>query len=73
MTPATDGGPAFPSVCMDDPGHPASFPGMALRDYFAAQAPHGAFVKGNGPHAPAEMARNAYRYADAMMAERNRK
>jgi len=28
----------FPSVCLGDPGHPASAPGMTLRDWFAGQA-----------------------------------
>jgi hypothetical protein len=31
--------PAFPSVCMNDPGNPASVSGMSLRDWFAGQAP----------------------------------
>jgi hypothetical protein len=61
---------AFPSVCLGDPGHPASVPGMELRDWFAGQAPHGAFIKGNAPHDPAKMAKAAYAYADAMLAAR---
>lgn len=31
--------PAFPSACLSDPGHPASVPGMTLRDWFAGRAP----------------------------------
>ena len=29
---------AFPSVCLNDPCHEASIPGMTLRDYFAGHA-----------------------------------
>jgi hypothetical protein len=35
MTQRTDGGPAFPFT---DSASPREYPGMTLRDYFAAQA-----------------------------------
>lgn len=65
---------AFPSVCMDDPGHPASVPGMTLRDWFAGQiiaglaaAPMGKFPD----HTDQEsIAQDAFLIADAMLAER---
>ncbi|KQN13812.1 MULTISPECIES: hypothetical protein [unclassified Sphingomonas] len=71
MTPA-DGGAAFPSVCLDDPGHPASMPGMSLRDWFAGQALTGIVcdpkiaTETNARFIP-EL---AYALADAMLRER---
>ena len=35
---SVDNPPAFPSVCLNDPRHEASVPGMTLRDWFAGQA-----------------------------------
>jgi len=69
-----DGGPAFPNVCMNDPCHPSSEPGMTLRDWFAGRALTGmlAAERGDVP----EMitiegyARDAFRIADAMLAAR---
>jgi hypothetical protein len=78
----SDGGPAFPLpftedtdlrgdrcyTTADDIGHG----GMSLRDYFAGQALAG-FVRSRwrGATLPAEAAAaQAYRYADAMLAER---
>lgn len=67
---------AFPSVCLSDPGHPASVPGMTLRDHFAGQALMGNLANDlDGPAGKMEdiakhFARMSYLYADAMLAER---
>lgn len=72
MSAPVDGGAAFPSVCLDDPGHPASVPGMSLRDWFASQALGFGFdwsnVHETGGYA--EAAQVAYEIADAMLAAR---
>lgn len=62
------------------PHNPPAFPvqweyaanetGMSLRDWFASNAPHGAFVKGTGVQDPKNMAVAAYVWADAMLAAR---
>ena len=63
---------AFPSVCRNDPGHPASVPGMTLRDWFAGQ-----FIMGwrhsSVTHTHEHIAAEAYRTADAMLAAREQK
>lgn len=57
--------------------------GLTIRDYFAAQAMHGLLVHQpvNDPHEAnrgklfaysATLSREAYQYADAMLAERNK-
>lgn len=76
MTPA-DGGAAFPSVCLGDPGHPSSLPGMSLRDWFAGQALAGMMANANIPFSadyaecePAQIASAIYDIADASIAER---
>lgn len=62
----TEGGSAFPGG--DGFGQ---FPGMTLRDWFAGQALQGIIILG---HYPAdEAAQRAYDYANAMVAERNKK
>jgi hypothetical protein len=57
------------------PAIPAQ-PGMTLRDYFAAQALTGYIAAFSGPHcnfpAADAAATRAYKYADAMIAERNK-
>lgn len=81
--------PAFPSVCLGDPGHPASSPGMSLRDWFAGQALSEAYrqvsaewdnkliTKPYGATAanwiPLHIAGAAYQIADAMLAARSPK
>lgn len=83
MNPYRDGGPAFPRPASVDPTNgtlpdgdeviPCQ-PGMTLRDWFAGQAIAGLIsaYAGEGvalPHAT-DAARDAYCYADAMLASR---
>lgn len=64
---------AFPSVCMNDPGHPASAPGMSLRDWFAGQALVGFIASpALASLAANEIAADAYALADAMLAARTK-
>lgn len=35
---ADESPPAFPSVCLSDPGHPSSVPGLSKREWFAGMA-----------------------------------
>ena len=69
------GGPAFPTGTGVTPYNP----GMTLRDYFAAKAMQGMFANPEDIHNPyqetydeyvAEIARCAYKQADAMMKAR---
>lgn len=69
--------PAFPSVCLSDPGHPASIPGMTLRDWFAGQVLPAAAQEPpkfdqSMEDASAALARLSYRVADAMLVQRAR-
>ncbi len=63
---------AFPSVCMGDPGHPASVPGMTLRDWMAGQALVGGMANADDYNfaTPDQCAVMAYQIADAMLAAR---
>ena len=73
---AGDGGPAFPFREQDGEGGYERFPGMSLRDYFAAAALQGLSANNCYPIANltvSEMAVLAYRQADAMLAARERK
>lgn len=76
------GGPAFPREdyqCNGDPGriHGLGQEGMTMRDYFAAKALQG-WLASYGPDMPHpaqngaehDVARNAYKLADAMLAAR---
>ncbi len=75
---------AFPSVCLGDPGHPASVPGMTLRDWFAGQAIAAVVAATSaGQHFPGEgwederpiherMADDAFKIADAMLLQREK-
>jgi hypothetical protein len=73
---ARDDGPAFPrqqfrGSSFDD--FDAGSEGMSLRDYFAAKALIGLFeFHGSGLLSEQEMAEAAYRFADAMLAEREK-
>lgn len=65
------GGPAFPTGAQED-RHGDFIPGdegMTLRDYFAAVALPAVMAVFRQPEA---VAAEAYRYADAMIAERKR-
>jgi hypothetical protein len=64
-----DGGPAFPNVCMNDPCHPSSEPGMSLRDWFAGQALAGMLAEQRWVDS-CIAAQWAFEYADAMLAAR---
>lgn len=83
MTEKDDGGRAFPSEYYIEPsehyqGGTRRFPGMSLRDYFAAAALQGQLsmhahsFSPNDFLAPDIISRRAYQYADAMIAERNK-
>ena len=65
MNKIKDGGPAFPK----NYGIPNE--GMTLRDYFAAKALQ-AHITNNLNLRPEDVAKWAYRYADAMLVERER-
>lgn len=68
-----DGGPAFPLQSIG-PDFAAGYAGMTLRDYFAAKALVGFMGSGDADWAerPESFAREAYRMADAMLAEREK-
>ena len=70
--PINDGGPAFP-MGYHPAGNSADHFGMTLRDYFAAAA-----LQGNIAHPEVtgnrdDIARDAYKYADAMLKAREAK
>ena len=69
-----DGGQAFPFRDADGEGGFMTFPGMTLRDYFAAAAMQGllAYPIPSNP-TPDVIAEWAYEQADAMLAARQRK
>jgi hypothetical protein len=62
---AVKGGDAFPTT-------PTAFPGMTMRDYFAAQAMQGFATNPDWsfPEGAIGMAVTAYAWADAMLKER---
>jgi hypothetical protein len=68
MKTLADGGPAFPVTT--DHGSVYPLPGMTLRDYFAAAALQGSLAQGPDHNPPSAWAYDAYKYADAMLAER---
>jgi hypothetical protein len=69
-----DGGQAFPFLDADGEGGFMTFPGMTLRDYFAAAAMQGMLADPEaGRVALKSLAEEAYLYADAMLAARERK
>jgi hypothetical protein len=73
------GGPAFPLPAYEDwdGSQVIGQDGMTLRDYFAAKAMQGSIGAGNDNVMRGyegwrdELAREAYRYADAMLAARS--
>jgi hypothetical protein len=69
------GGPAFPHIkeVKKENGNTNSiewFPGMTLRDYFAAKSIY--FLSASGIDAPGYIAVKAYEIADAMLKEREK-
>jgi hypothetical protein len=74
-----DGGPAFPHVMShcQTANESEMYPGLSLRDYFAAAALTGILsnvqaMRANPPLLHAERAEAAYKAADAMLAEREK-
>ncbi len=69
-----DGGPAFPGTC-DCDAHKlfVAKDGKSLRDWFAGQALERLASSGGMYASPCKAARKAYAYADAMLAEREKK
>lgn len=67
-----DGGPAFPLQSIG-PDFASGYCGMSLRDWFAGQALSGIVSLGGDGFSLSEQdsARWAYKYADAMMSERD--
>ncbi|MDY3551465.1 hypothetical protein R5W24_000541 [Gemmata sp. JC717] len=64
--------PAYPSGRMEG-YEPAQFPqyeGLTMRDYFAGQAMQANILAADVEVNPDSLAKSAYRYADAMLAER---
>ena len=61
-----DGGPAFPSDRFGEGG-------MSLRDYFAGQALAGLIACPNTSGDEEPFACNAYKFADAMLTEREKR
>ena len=72
-TKINEGGPAFPFREQDGEGGYERFPGMSLRDYFAAAALQGWCACSRTAGTEQDAAELAYRYADAMLAARERK
>ena len=68
MSQTNNGGPAFPST--DAKGFVSD--GMSLRDYFAGQALAGMIACANTGGGGKYFAEYAYKYADAMLAERKK-
>ena len=68
-----DGGQAFPFRDADGEGGFMTFPGMTLRDYFAAAAMQGMLASPDGDRHIERYAASAYQIADAMLAAREAK
>jgi hypothetical protein len=64
-----DGGPAFPHRELNSDGQYEFSPGVSLRDWFAGLAMQGLLVH-DDEGVISESARDAYRYADAMLKAR---
>lgn len=65
------GGPAFPNT-LDNSARRGGARGMSLRDWFAGMAMIQMIPPASVKSWEAEVAQNAYRIADAMLAERER-
>ena len=68
--PINDGGPAFPTM---DPNEHYRLMGMTLRDYFAAAALQGSIACVGSGGDWNDFAKDAYKYADAMLKARGDK
>lgn len=70
-----DGGAAFPRAGQLGPDKAVDYPGMTLRDYFAAKAMQGILASFAGLASslpkPESVAADAYAQADAMLAARS--
>jgi hypothetical protein len=68
----TTGGPAFPApdLGQQDYGQRGAYPGMTLRDYFAAKVLAMLMHPDAKDYNPEETARRAYLFADAMLKAR---
>ena len=69
-----DGGPAFPFI-LQGPRIEGDSQGMSLRDYFAAKAMHAMLnndIRREQMATCPNVAKDAYRMANAMLAERER-
>lgn len=72
-----DGGPAFPITAEQSSSGMIPMPGMSLRDYFAGLAMQGLIASGADANRGHDgymvtVAKLAFRYADAMLAERDK-
>ena len=72
MSTIKDGGSAFPGLFIED-DYGAGYSGMSIRDYFAAKALSGMMSrKDSDGWTQSEIASDCYKYADAMIKERER-
>ena len=72
--PINDGGPAFPHTTQWDGITPAiNYHGISMRDYFAAAALQGNIAHPDVTGNRDDIARDAYKYADAMLKAREAK
>ena len=72
--PINDGGPAFPHTTQWDGITPAiNYHGISMRDYFAAAALQGNIAHPDVTGNRDDIARDAYKYADAMLKAREGK
>ena len=70
-----DGGPAFPQTFRGDEARAAvdyGLGGMTLRDWFAGQALNGMLANQNREYDFGGAGKDAYAFADAMIAERKK-
>lgn len=73
MDQTNDGGPAFPRTPFDVNDYTGDgSSGMSLRDYFAGQALAGMLTCSYINSSKVDLSREAYRFADRMLAERQK-
>ena len=72
MNHTNTGGPAFPIFPDTATGHASAFPGMTLRDYFAAKAMQASQSRNSGYYRRPwdDLAQDSYEIADAMLKAR---